>query len=244
MQAMGVEAATELLEGLGFEVETEEAGHLPRPRLRLRAPTRVPARRCPKGSTITLFLSDHLGLRVHAEQTRRTSLLASAALLALAACWGSTFFMIKDLLERMPTLDFLALRFAIASLGPAGGGAEGARPALPRRPPARDGPRPALRRRADPPDRRPGAHPGEHQRLRHRPVRRVHPAAGRRDPAHPDPADHLGGRRRSRRSGSACSPSTGSASATASSSPWRRRCSTRCTSSGSARGRPPRTPSA
>lgn len=50
------------------------------------------------------------------EQNRRTSLLAAAALLALAACWGSTFFMIKDLLDRVPTLDFLALRFAIASL--------------------------------------------------------------------------------------------------------------------------------
>ncbi|CAM3896289.1 DMT family transporter [Nocardioides zeicaulis] len=50
------------------------------------------------------------------EQNRRTSLLAAAALLALAACWGSTFFMIKDLLDRVPTLDFLALRFAVASL--------------------------------------------------------------------------------------------------------------------------------
>ena len=37
-------------------------------------------------------------------------------LLALAACWGSTFFLIKDLLDRVPTLDFLALRFAIASV--------------------------------------------------------------------------------------------------------------------------------
>ena len=53
---------------------------------------------------------------MHAEQTRRTSLLAAAALLALAACWGSTFFLIKDLLDRVPTLDFLAVRFAIASL--------------------------------------------------------------------------------------------------------------------------------
>ena len=53
---------------------------------------------------------------MHAQQNRRTSLLAAAALLALAACWGSTFFMIKDLLDRVPTLDFLALRFAIASL--------------------------------------------------------------------------------------------------------------------------------
>ena len=50
------------------------------------------------------------------EHTRRTTLLAAAALLALAACWGSTFFLIKDLLDRVPTLDFLALRFAVASL--------------------------------------------------------------------------------------------------------------------------------
>ena len=50
------------------------------------------------------------------EQSRRTTLLAAAALLALAACWGSTFFLIKDLLDRVPTLDFLAVRFAIASV--------------------------------------------------------------------------------------------------------------------------------
>ncbi len=48
--------------------------------------------------------------------TRRTSLLAAAALLILAACWGSTFFLIKDLLDRIPTLDFLAVRFSIASV--------------------------------------------------------------------------------------------------------------------------------
>jgi drug/metabolite transporter (DMT)-like permease len=53
---------------------------------------------------------------VSPEHTRRTTLLAAGALLALAACWGSTFFLIKDLLDRVPTLDFLALRFAIASL--------------------------------------------------------------------------------------------------------------------------------
>jgi len=47
---------------------------------------------------------------------RRTTLLAAGALLAIAACWGSTFFLIKDLLDRVPTLDFLAVRFAIASL--------------------------------------------------------------------------------------------------------------------------------
>jgi drug/metabolite transporter (DMT)-like permease len=50
------------------------------------------------------------------EQTRRTTLLAAAALLGLAAAWGSTFFLIKDLLDRAPTLDFLAVRFTIASV--------------------------------------------------------------------------------------------------------------------------------
>jgi drug/metabolite transporter (DMT)-like permease len=53
---------------------------------------------------------------VESAHDRRTTLLAAAALLALAACWGSTFFLIKDLLGRVPTLDFLAVRFAIASL--------------------------------------------------------------------------------------------------------------------------------
>jgi drug/metabolite transporter (DMT)-like permease len=46
---------------------------------------------------------------------RRTSLLATLALLAMTACWGSTFFLIKDLLDRVPVLDFLAVRFAVAS---------------------------------------------------------------------------------------------------------------------------------
>jgi drug/metabolite transporter (DMT)-like permease len=47
---------------------------------------------------------------------RRTALLATLALLAMTAAWGSTFFLIKDLLDRVPTLDFLAVRFAIASV--------------------------------------------------------------------------------------------------------------------------------
>ncbi len=47
---------------------------------------------------------------------RRNALLATLALLAITACWGSTFFLIKDLLDRVPVLDFLAVRFAIASV--------------------------------------------------------------------------------------------------------------------------------
>ena len=47
---------------------------------------------------------------------RRTALLATAALLGITACWGSTFFLIHDLLDRLPTLDFLAVRFTIAGV--------------------------------------------------------------------------------------------------------------------------------
>jgi drug/metabolite transporter (DMT)-like permease len=48
--------------------------------------------------------------------SRRTTLLATAALLAVTAVWGSTFFLIHDLLTRVPTLDSLAVRFAIATV--------------------------------------------------------------------------------------------------------------------------------
>ncbi|MAO82118.1 MAG: EamA family transporter [Nocardioides sp.] len=34
----------------------------------------------------------------------------------MTASWGSTFFLIRDLLERVPTLDFLAVRFLIAAV--------------------------------------------------------------------------------------------------------------------------------
>ena len=42
--------------------------------------------------------------------------LAAAALLAVTAVWGSTFFLIRDLLDRVPVTDFLAVRFAIATV--------------------------------------------------------------------------------------------------------------------------------
>ena len=47
---------------------------------------------------------------------RRTALVATFALLVVTACLGSTFFLIKDLLDRVPVLDFLAVRFAIATV--------------------------------------------------------------------------------------------------------------------------------
>ena len=47
---------------------------------------------------------------------RRTSLLATVVLLGITACWGSTFFLIHDLLDRVPAVDFLAVRFSIAAV--------------------------------------------------------------------------------------------------------------------------------
>ena len=46
----------------------------------------------------------------------RTELLAFLALLTMTAVWGSTFFLIKDLVTRIPVTDMLAVRFAIASV--------------------------------------------------------------------------------------------------------------------------------
>ena len=47
--------------------------------------------------------------------SRGTRCLAALALLAMTACWGSTFYLIHDLVDRVPAVDFLAVRFALAS---------------------------------------------------------------------------------------------------------------------------------
>jgi drug/metabolite transporter (DMT)-like permease len=47
---------------------------------------------------------------------RDRSLLATAGLTGVTAVWGSTFFLIKDVLDVLPVLDFLAVRFAIAAV--------------------------------------------------------------------------------------------------------------------------------
>lgn len=47
---------------------------------------------------------------------RRVGLLAMLVLLAVAACWGSTFFLIHGLLHRLPVIDFLSVRFSIAAV--------------------------------------------------------------------------------------------------------------------------------
>ena len=41
--------------------------------------------------------------------------LPTLGLLGVTAAWGSTFFMLKDVVERVPVPDFLALRFLVAA---------------------------------------------------------------------------------------------------------------------------------
>jgi drug/metabolite transporter (DMT)-like permease len=50
--------------------------------------------------------------------TRRLSpeLVGTLALVGVTAVWGSTFIVVKDAVERMPVMDFLAWRFGIAAL--------------------------------------------------------------------------------------------------------------------------------
>ena len=47
--------------------------------------------------------------------TTRSGALPTVALLSVTAAWGSTFFLIKDLLAEVSVLDFLSIRFAIAA---------------------------------------------------------------------------------------------------------------------------------
>jgi len=50
--------------------------------------------------------------------SRRTASarLATLGLLGVTAAWGSTFFLLKDVVERVPVSDFLAVRFALAAV--------------------------------------------------------------------------------------------------------------------------------
>src|SRR3712207_454094 len=46
----------------------------------------------------------------------RSELAPLVALLAMTAAWGSTFFLIKDVVTRVPVPDLLAVRFALGTL--------------------------------------------------------------------------------------------------------------------------------
>ncbi len=56
------------------------------------------------------------GRRLAARPVTPGSGAATLALIGVTAVWGSTFFLIKDLLLRIPVPDFLAVRFAIAAV--------------------------------------------------------------------------------------------------------------------------------
>lgn len=45
-----------------------------------------------------------------------TALLPTLALIIVTAVWGSTFFLLKDLVKEMPPLDFLGVRFSLAAV--------------------------------------------------------------------------------------------------------------------------------
>src|SRR4051812_44930148 len=51
-----------------------------------------------------------------ATRLRSPELVGTVALVGVTAVWGSTFVVVKDAIERMPVLDFLAWRFAIAAV--------------------------------------------------------------------------------------------------------------------------------
>jgi drug/metabolite transporter (DMT)-like permease len=42
--------------------------------------------------------------------------IAAVALLSVTAAWGSTFFLVKDVVTRIPPADFLVVRFALAAV--------------------------------------------------------------------------------------------------------------------------------
>lgn len=46
----------------------------------------------------------------------RSAALATIALIGVTAVWGSTFFLIKDVVQRVAVADFLAVRFVLAAL--------------------------------------------------------------------------------------------------------------------------------
>ena len=50
------------------------------------------------------------------DETQDRPVLAVVALVAVTAAWGSTFYMLKGVVTRLPAADFLALRFWIAGV--------------------------------------------------------------------------------------------------------------------------------
>ena len=51
-----------------------------------------------------------------ASRVRSPEVVGTVALVAVTAVWGSTFVVVKDAVERMPVMDFLAWRFTLAAV--------------------------------------------------------------------------------------------------------------------------------
>ena len=51
-----------------------------------------------------------------AARARSPEAVGTVALIGVTAVWGSTFVVVKDAVERMPVMDFLAWRFALAAV--------------------------------------------------------------------------------------------------------------------------------
>ena len=51
-----------------------------------------------------------------AMRLRSPDVVGTVALVGVTAVWGSTFIVVKDAVERMPVMDFLAWRFALAAV--------------------------------------------------------------------------------------------------------------------------------
>src|SRR5512137_75084 len=47
---------------------------------------------------------------------QKSPILALSALVGVTAVWGSTFLVVQNAISRMPVMDFLAVRFAVATL--------------------------------------------------------------------------------------------------------------------------------
>ena len=186
VRAMGVRAAETVMADAGFKTKVQAVavnylglGYVvytnPRARSRRRRARRSPSTWSDAAGCSTRGRGRRPRRPTLARCRCRDGQCSSSALLVTAA-WGSTFFLIKDLVTRIPVADLLAVRFAIASLalarrspGPASGCPQSCCAGLL--------PRPALRHRPDPADRRAGPHRGQRLRVHHRPVRRAHAAA-------------------------------------------------------------------
>lgn len=53
---------------------------------------------------------------MNAARLRSPEAVGTVALVGVTAVWGSTFVVVKDAVERMPVMDFLAWRFALAAV--------------------------------------------------------------------------------------------------------------------------------